>query len=755
MFSRLHFFLIISAALFFGVFFFAHAQNPFASITFPIPELGNCGSLAECKTYCDDLANKDACIAFGKAHGLINNEDADRLNNLPKTGPGNCASEESCKAYCGDPAHRDECFAFAEAHGLISHDDAERFKKFAGATGPGGCQGEACKTYCNDPSHHEECLKFAEANGLISKDEAARIKKFIDVAKNGGPGGCTSQDSCEAYCRDAAHLDECVKFAEDNGLLSHDAAENVRKLANQTGPGGCQGEACRDYCNDSTHAEECIAFGEKNGLISHEDAVRARKFAGKTGPSGCQGEACRDYCNDQSHQEACLQFALDNGLIPKDEAERTKQFMDAAAQGGPGGCQGQACKQYCEDGAHHEECFNFAKEHNLLPPEAEHNFEVGKKLEDEVHTNGGPGGCKNNDECQAYCSDPAHVDECLAFATVHGGIDRGAAEHMLKEFIRAAPGQQHPPLPGEFESGEEGQFGTQGFSGENNFEKLQEEHLDRFRQFEDLEKKFRGPGFPGEPEGFSGGQGPAGFGGSGGRQQFPTSGFTGGPGGCQGPQECIKYCSDPVNRDECAKFFQEQKGGPPPGALFKQVPPGSESGYHNPQPLPPSFVGPGNCTTPEECKAYCADPAHQSECQTINQGGSSIPSGAPSGAISPPPAGTTAFPCNSYDSCKIYCSDPSHQGEPVCVKLLQPQPSTSGTVVPLPSGGSTLPPPPPSSTTAYPCTSFDSCKVYCSDASHQQENVCVKFLQSSPQSRSEYFWGGFASLGKAVLELFH
>lgn len=677
MFSRLKFLSLVVAALFLSVFFFARAENPFASIAFPIPELGNCGSLDACKIYCDDLSHIDACVVYGKAHGLIKSEDAQKIKHFPKTGPGGCTSENECKSYCADELHLDECVAFAKKNNLISGEEASRSRQFATRDGPGGCKRqEECKNYCNDPSH----------------------------------------------------VDECVSFAEKNGLISSKDAERVRALAQKIGPGGCKSEdECKQYCNDSAHAEECIAFGEENGFISHEDAAVSKKMIHKVGPGGCQGEQCREYCSDPTHQEECLKFAEENGLIKHDEAERAKKFMDASREGGPGGCQGEVCKAYCSDLAHHDECFRFAKDHDLITQEDEQSFEAGQKINDAVKENGGPGGCKDDSSCRQYCSDPAHVEECLAFATAHGGVSREQAEKMLKDFIRGAQGQQRPEIPGEFEDFGEGQFDAHG-----DFQKFEQEHLDQFRQLEDLEKKFRGPG------GFSGGKEQGGFD-ERSAQGLQTNNVTG-PGGCQGPQECITYCSDPSHRDECAKFFVEHKMAPPPGALFKQVPLGSESGYHNPQ-LPPNFVGLGGCKSYEECKAYCSDPNHQSECQT------SEPVGTVRVKLEPSAGSANPYPCNSYDSCKAYCVDASHQQEGVCLKILRVQPPDSA----LPSGSTALPPTGPA---AYPCNSYDSCKAYCSDASHQQEDACVKFLQLPPQSRSEYFWGGFASLGKAAFDLF-
>src|SRR3990172_11359181 len=62
--------------------------------------------------------------------------------------------------------------------------------------------------------------------------------------------------------------------------------------------------------------------------------------------------------------------------------------------------------------------------------------------------------------------------------------------------------------------------------------------------------------------------------------EMPTSSMmrqapmqAGGPGGCDSPEACMKYCSDPSNRDECARF-NPSVGGLPPGDMFKQMEPG-------------------------------------------------------------------------------------------------------------------------------------------------------------------------------------
>jgi len=74
-----------------------------SQITFPIPELGNCGSKDACRIYCAQSANAAACIAYGEAHGLMDHGVAQKARDFIKmTGPGGCVGI-ACKAYCSDP----------------------------------------------------------------------------------------------------------------------------------------------------------------------------------------------------------------------------------------------------------------------------------------------------------------------------------------------------------------------------------------------------------------------------------------------------------------------------------------------------------------------------------------------------------------------------------------------------------------------------------------------------------------------------
>ena len=255
---------------------------------------------------------------------------------------GNCKSEQECKIYCDDSAHIIECVTFAEEHGLISKDEAKRAREFADIEkGPGGCDSrESCEVYCEDINHMEECLAFAEKHNLISKEEIKEARAVARALRKGAklPGGCTDKASCEAYCSEPSHIQECVNFAEAAGFISRKEAAEVRKIMPlmQRGemPGGCRSkQQCETYCADDAHFEECITFAEKAGFVSREEAEMARKTGGK-GPGGCRSkEQCDVFCNKPENQQICFEFAKKHNLISKEQLKEMEQGMARLKQG--------------------------------------------------------------------------------------------------------------------------------------------------------------------------------------------------------------------------------------------------------------------------------------------------------------------------------------------------------------------------------------------------------------------------------------
>ncbi len=408
----------------------------------------------------------------------------------------------------------------------------------------GNCANQAeCKVYCDVTANQDICSAFALQHGFVSKEQAAKTKTVERITAQGGPGGCKGERECRVYCADSAHRDECFAFGKKHKLIDEKKAKALEEITAQGGPGGCKGEEeCRAFCENPNNMEVCVAFGEKHGFIDKREAERARKFIGKPGPGGCKGEQCRHYCDNQAHQDECFQYAIDNNLIPPEEVERSKKFKEIAKQGGPGGCIGEQCRAYCSDQAHQDECFTFAKKHGLVSEREFDKMRKNEELSKKVKEFGGPGGCKEKQECSAYCNNPANVEACLAFAVEHGGFNPEEAKGMLKKFLQESTqargefGPSHKPV----------RTGTGGFLGSGNlqgvpqanvgdfrdrpssdeqFEQQFEQRFQKFEQFREFEGKFRRPEF--------------------------QKGSMSGPGGCRGPEECMKYCSDPAHKEEC------------------------------------------------------------------------------------------------------------------------------------------------------------------------------------------------------------
>ena len=240
----------------------------------------------------------------------------------------------------------------------------------------GGCQDRAdCKIYCDDSANTAACVSYAEKENLLSQEELQIAKKFVAGGAK-GPGSCTGKKECQTYCEDKAHIDECVSYAENNGLMSVQDLQKAKKVQAAIKKGvkfpACNNKKeCDAYCEESSHMEECITFAQEAGFLSDEELQNAQKVltAVKQGvkPPACKGkEACDTYCTEESHVDECTNFAVAAGIVTSDEAKIIKETGGK----GPGGCKSKSeCDSYCSNDANRETCMNFAVEHNIPQPE--------------------------------------------------------------------------------------------------------------------------------------------------------------------------------------------------------------------------------------------------------------------------------------------------------------------------------------------------------------------------------------------------
>ena len=314
----------------------------------------------------------------------------------------------------------------------------------------GNCQDETeCRAYCENERNITPCVDFAEKHNLMSEEEISKARAFVKSENR--PGDCKNEKECEAYCEDIENIDMCLSFAEENGFIDEkelkEAKQVVKALREGANlPGGCENKKeCEAYCENTDHIEECVAFAEKAGFMSGAELEEAKKAtkAIKSGikpPGNCKGKnQCDAYCSDTSHMEECLSFAEAAGFIPKEEAAMARKIMPLMMKGEmPGGCKSkEQCENYCENDEHSEECANFAVKTGFMSKE---EYEMFKK------TGGkGPGGCNGRDECETFCENSENQETCFNFGKEHGLIPEEKLKEMregvekMKEVLKSAP----------------------------------------------------------------------------------------------------------------------------------------------------------------------------------------------------------------------------------------------------------------------------------------------------------------------------
>lgn len=314
----------------------------------------------------------------------------------------------------------------------------------------GGCGDEAeCRNYCSEPDNTDRCLDFAVKKGLMSSQEVDVARKFLK-GQIQGPGGCTDKEQCENYCNDISKVDECILFVEENNLLPPSELQEFKQVqaAIKRGvkPPACKNkEACELYCEEPEHMEECINFGVEAGFLSGEEKENAQKMlqAIQRGvkPPPCRGRAqCEEFCSQPDNMEQCMTFAMEAGFMSDEEKENSQKMLDALKRGvKPLSCKGKEdCEAYCAEEQHFEECFTFAEAAGFMTAEeAEMARKTGGK---------GPGDCRGKEECEAFCQNPSNQEICINFAREHGMLSEEDARMMeggQGEFSRGL--DQAPP----------------------------------------------------------------------------------------------------------------------------------------------------------------------------------------------------------------------------------------------------------------------------------------------------------------------
>lgn len=336
----------------------------------------------------------------------------------------------------------------------------------------GGCKSfEECKAYCNKDENIPKCNRFSIKNGLLTEEEVADTERMLSLMEESGlPGKCTGMIECFSYCESAAHVEECWDYTQRHGLnrgLDLETVRRLAKFAREGGkfPGNCEGgDACEAYCGDISNFAECADFGEKVGFMTREETEVMRKIAqsGVTQtPGNCQKkEQCETYCRESSHIDECLAFAEKTGLLPPEELADAKKFAPLIKSGEtPGRCSSKdQCEAYCNDTAHFEECVAFAEKAGMISQE---DAELARKTKGK-----GPGDCKSKTECEAFCRTPGNQEVCISFAKEHGFTEEaGQIESKIRGEIESKMAECSEKSCGEFIECLQGVQGSRGEAG--------------------------------------------------------------------------------------------------------------------------------------------------------------------------------------------------------------------------------------------------------------------------------------------------
>lgn len=291
------------SVIFLLAFFLLRSNTVFAQAVYPVPELGNCRDANECYLYCQLPQNTPACWSYGKyiLHKQVlaeSDEDLAKKHGItfPIAELGNCANINQCKAYCDNPSNHDACMSFAKKKGFhkeVGDQSGGNPELLASARSELGCDSEtSCQALCEQPTNRERCMAFAQKHGL-GRPPPDKVQ-LLQAAQ--AELGCTSMETCRATCEQ--QKDKCMEFARKHGLGGGPSGGSQ-----QQGPGGCNSEeTCRAYCQ--THPDECKGFAATSGDANYSGSYKQGDYLG---PGGCKTEEeCKNYCS--SHPSECPGF---------------------------------------------------------------------------------------------------------------------------------------------------------------------------------------------------------------------------------------------------------------------------------------------------------------------------------------------------------------------------------------------------------------------------------------------------------------
>ena len=175
------------------------------------------------------------------------------------------------RGFCNNPDNQETCFEFGKAHGMIPEEDLKMMEEGKQKFKEGLTQMPPEIIDCLQSLIGAETFEKIKSGAVMPPREIENQMKtcFEKMGPSGGmmPTGegqpnsgemMPPSDESRAYC--ASHPEECQKFQPGPGTMN----PGGQIMPQQAGPGGCRGlEECQAYCE--LHLDECKNFGSGGG----------------------------------------------------------------------------------------------------------------------------------------------------------------------------------------------------------------------------------------------------------------------------------------------------------------------------------------------------------------------------------------------------------------------------------------------------------------------------------------------------------
>lgn len=198
-----------------GLFFlkttvFAQTDQEIAQqygISFPIAELGNCASIDECKTFCDNPDNYQKCTDFAQEHKLVSTDSIsttsksdEEILELAKA-ELSCSTMDECMAFCNKEENMEKCIDFASKHQLGGGNVEAMRQVMSSLKSLLGCSSmTSCMDACNQPDNAQKCMEVFKQAGIDTGGGYSNEPPEVWCPKAGGDGTTCTWDGNQCTC---------------------------------------------------------------------------------------------------------------------------------------------------------------------------------------------------------------------------------------------------------------------------------------------------------------------------------------------------------------------------------------------------------------------------------------------------------------------------------------------------------------------------------------------------------------------------